>query len=66
MEKIVWDPTDEWIENSNIYRQMKKYGIETYEEFLKRSFHDYDWFWKAYFEDTGFHWHEPYTQTVDL
>ena len=63
---VEWKPTDEWIENSNIYHQMKKYGIDSYEEFLKRSFSDPDWFWRAYYEDTGFYWHEPYKRTVDL
>ena len=61
-----WFPDDRWIENSNIYKQMKKYGIGTYEEFLNRSFHDYDWFWRAYFEDTGFVWFKEYERTVDV
>lgn len=63
--EVVWKPNNDWIENSNIYKQMVKYGIKDYEEFLERSFYDYDWFWKSYFEDTGFIWFKNYEYTVD-
>jgi len=63
--EVVWKPNNDWIENSNIYKQMVKYGIKDYEEFLERSFYDYDWFWKSYFEDTGFIWFKNYESTVD-
>jgi acetyl-CoA synthetase len=63
---IAWTPDEGLVQQANITAQMRKYGIESYEAFLRSSIDDPDWFWRAFFEDIGFHWHTPYRQTVDL
>lgn len=63
---IAWQPSPSDIESSNLFQQMKKRGIETYESFLERSWNDPDWFWRAFFEDTGFEWFSDYEMTCDL
>lgn len=63
---FAWSPTPDVIANANITAQMQRYGIATYEEFLKRSCEDPDWFWATFFQDTGFLWRAPYTKTVDV
>ncbi len=61
----MWIPNDEWIEKSNLYRQMKKLGMRDYEEFLQRSFYDYEWFWSSFFEEVSFVWFEKYSKVLD-
>jgi len=57
----MWVPSDEWIENSNVYKHMRKHGMGDYGEFLQRSFYDYEWFWSSFFEEVNFVWFEKYT-----
>ena len=63
---IVWRPTKEYIENSRIWRFMQRYGIQTFEELLRRSTDDYEWFWDAAAKDMELEWYEPYERIVDL
>ncbi|NUL82932.1 MAG: AMP-binding protein [Armatimonadetes bacterium] len=63
---VAWTPSEESIRDANITRQMERYGIKSYEAFLRRSVDDPDWFWRAFFEDAGFVWKTPYRQTLDL
>ncbi|MEO0144555.1 MAG: AMP-binding protein [candidate division WOR-3 bacterium] len=63
--KIEWEPADEIIKNSNIYKILKDENI-TYEEFLKRSFSDYEWFWRRFFKDINFKWDVEFEKVVDL
>ena len=41
MEKIVWKPTNDYVEKANITRFMKKHDIKDYEELIKRSTEKY-------------------------
>ena len=61
-----WNPTPEIIRHANITAQMERYGIATYEEFLRRASSDPEWFWRAFFDDVDFLWRAPYQTTVDL
>jgi acetyl-CoA synthetase len=63
---IVWEPSNEIIDNSNIKRFMDKYGIETYEELTKRSSEDIEWFWDAAVKDLGIEWFKPYNKILDV
>ncbi len=63
--KIEWEPNDEIIKNSNIYKILKDENI-TYEEFLKRSFYDYEWFWRRFFNDINFKWDKEFEKVLDL
>ena len=45
MEKIVWKPTNDYVENSNITRFMKRYNIKDYDELIQKSTENIEWFW---------------------
>lgn len=60
-----WEPTQEIIEQSNIYQFMKKHNISTYRELQLRSIQDLEWFWKAMDEELGLVWQAPYKKVLD-
>ncbi len=66
MSKVIWEPYGDYIEKANITRFMKKHGIKTYDDLIKRSTEDIKWFWDAALEDLGVEWYEPYTETLDM
>lgn len=65
MENIVWKPTRQYIEESNIKRFMNKYNIRSYETLLDRSTEDIEWFWDAALKDLGVEWFKPYEKVLD-
>ncbi|MCK5112924.1 MAG: AMP-binding protein, partial [Thermoplasmatales archaeon] len=65
MDKIVWKPTNEYVEKANITRFMKKYDIKDYEELIKRSTEDIEWFWDAVIKDLDIEWFQPYEKVLD-
>ena len=65
MERVVWKPTKEYVVNANITRFMKKYGINDYEQLIKKSTEDIEWFWDAALEDLNIEWYKPYNKTID-
>ncbi len=66
MSDFAFIPTKEQIENSNIFRFMKKYGIKTLPELHKRSVADIDWYWDAVNDDIGIVWDKKYTIVSDV
>ncbi|MFQ5839034.1 MAG: AMP-binding protein, partial [Thermoplasmata archaeon] len=63
---IVWRPTQEQVERTNINRFMKRHDIQGHDELLKRSVEDSQWFWSAALEDLGIEWYEPPEAVLDL
>lgn len=64
---IVWQPTETYRESSRLLRLMKRLGIETYEEFYRRSIEDTEWFWEAVVrDDLELEWIRPYDRILDL
>jgi acetyl-CoA synthetase len=62
---IVWKPTSQYVDNSNMIRFMRKYGIQTLEDLIKRSIDDIEWFWDAAAKDLNIEWFKPYEKTLD-
>ncbi|MCJ7455426.1 acetate--CoA ligase [Candidatus Bathyarchaeota archaeon] len=62
---IVWNPTRQYVDNSNMKRFMQKHGIETLDELIKRSIDDVEWFWDAASEDLNIEWFRPYEKILD-
>jgi len=62
---IIWKPSKEHLENSNIARFMKKHAIKTYEELIKKSSGDISWFWDSCLKDLNIEWQKHYTKTVE-
>jgi acetyl-CoA synthetase len=65
MSEIVWKPSSEYVEGSNIKRFMSKHGIRDYDELVARSDSDISWFWDAVMKDLDIEWFEPYNAVVD-
>ena len=65
MGKIVWKPTEEYIEKANITRFMKKHDIKDYEELIKKSTEDINWFWNEALKDLNIEWYKPYEKVLD-
>ena len=65
MSDIVWQPSDELVQNSNVMRFMKKHSIATAQELIQRSSADIEWFWDEALKDLGVEWYQPYTKTLD-
>src|SRR5262245_14138051 len=63
--EIVWSPTQEWIEHSQLKRFMDRYGVSTIAELHQRSITDLEWFWQAVIEDLQIEFAEPYERILD-
>ncbi|MDH5418140.1 MAG: AMP-binding protein, partial [Nitrosopumilus sp.] len=66
MSDFVFIPTENQIQNSNIFRFMKKHGISSFEELSKKAIDDLEWFWESVDKDIGIVWDAPYTKTLDI
>jgi len=64
--EIVWRPTKEYIEKSNIKRFMDRHAIQNYEELLRRSTDDIEWFWDAIVKELGIEFFRPYNRVLDV
>jgi len=65
MDEIVWKPTNEYVENANITRFMKKHSIKNYDDLIKKSTDDIEWFWDAVMRDLNIEWFHPYEKVLD-
>jgi len=63
--EIVWRPSGDYLERSNVRRFMDRHGIGSREELIRRSTGDVAWFWRAALEDLGIEWFEPYETVMD-
>ncbi|HZQ09346.1 MAG TPA: AMP-binding protein [Anaerolineae bacterium] len=64
--EIVWRPTQERIEQSNLYRMFRRLGFTSLQEFMQRSTDDIAWFWDTMLKEMDVQFYEPYSQVVDL
>ncbi|PNX49142.1 MAG: AMP-dependent synthetase [Thermoplasmata archaeon M9B1D] len=65
MSDIVWKPNEDYIENANITRFMRKYNIKDYDELIKKSTDDIAWFWDAVIKDLNIEFYKLYTRVYD-
>lgn len=65
MNDIIWQPYGDYLEKSNIALFMKRHGIGSYEELIRRCNSDIEWFWDEALKDLGISWYRPYTQVLD-
>ena len=64
--EFVWHPTPELVAQSNLQRFIKKHGLGSYDELMRRSTTDITWFWDAVLRDLDIQFYEPYSRVVDL
>src|SRR5438445_666845 len=65
MTDFAWTPTAEYVERANLTRFMRRHGIDSYPELIKRSQDDMEWFWGAVVEDLGIEFFHPYRAVVE-
>ena len=65
MAEVAWRPTPEYVENANVTRFMRKHGIDSIDEFRRRSIEEAEWFWDAVVEDLGIEFTTPYERVLD-
>ena len=66
MSEYAWEPTEDFLQNSNIAKFMAEHSLSDYEELKAAWLADRIWFWQAASEHLGIHWYEQPTDTVDL
>ncbi|MFQ5691698.1 MAG: AMP-binding protein [Nitrospinota bacterium] len=64
--KIIWEPTGDYLNHSNVRRFMDRHGIADPRELVRRSARDFEWFWEAALEDLGIEWYRKYDRLLDL
>lgn len=65
MSKYIWTPSQDFLNNSNVARFMKKYGIKDYRELIEKSTSDIEWFWSTVEKELNIHWFRPYERVLD-
>ncbi|HEX2296633.1 MAG TPA: AMP-binding protein [Actinomycetota bacterium] len=65
MTDYVWTPTPDYVERAAVTRLMRRHGIETYRDLVRRSSEDLEWFWEAVVEDVGIDFFRPYETLLD-
>jgi acetyl-CoA synthetase len=65
MAEVAWRPSPEYIENANVTRFMHRHGIDSIDEFRRRSVEDMEWFWDAIVQDMGVDFTTPYKRVLD-
>jgi acetyl-CoA synthetase len=63
--EIAWRPTPEYRDGSRLAAFMRRHGISSYDDLVRRSTHDLEWFWEAVFDDLRIEFYEPYHQLLD-
>ena len=66
MSELIWRPSPEYIEGSNLTRLMRRHGIGSQHEMLRRSVEDVGWFWSEVERDLGLSWIRPYDRVLDV
>lgn len=65
-QEVIWRPPRELIEKSNVMRFMRRNGIKTYEDLVRRSAEELEWFWDAVVKDLKIEFFQPYDKVLDL
>ena len=73
IDEVVYEPSDEVVQGSNVYQFMQKHGIDDFEELHRRTVEDVDgveasgldWFWDEVVEHLGLEFYEPYDAVLD-
>lgn len=63
---IVFEPSAELANKSNIKRFMNNNAISDYAELIKRSADDIEWYWDAVNKDLNIEWFRPYRKVLDV
>ena len=62
---MVWEPSEEQIARANLTRLMRRNGIDSYEQLVRRSQEDPGWFWAVAVDDLGLEFSKPWSAIYD-
>jgi acetyl-CoA synthetase len=62
---VIWQPSPEFVESSNVWRFLKRLGFAGLEEFLRFSREETDRFWDEMLRELRVEWFEPYQAVRD-
>jgi acetyl-CoA synthetase len=62
---MIWNPTQAWIESTNVWRFMQRLGFHDREAFLRFSRENPERFWDEMMREMGVEWFKPYQQVLD-
>lgn len=65
MSDFEFIPTEKQIQESNIFKFMKKHNLSSLEELSQKAKNDLEWYWKSVDSDIGIIWDEPYSKILD-
>ena len=65
MSDFEFVPTQNQVEESNIFRFMQKHGLSSISELSKKAKDELEWFWQEVDQDIGVVWDSPYSQILD-
>lgn len=63
--KWIWQPSREFVEQTNVHRFMNRLGFRTVDDFLRFSREDLESFWDEIVKEAGVEWFEPYEKVLD-
>src|SRR5258708_37914514 len=63
--KWIWEPSPEWIRQTNVYRFMQRLGIPDRAQFIRFSQERLEEFWDEMAKEAGIHWLQPYERVLD-
>ena len=62
---MIWEPSREFIESTNVWRFLDRLGFKDREEFLRFSRDQPERFWDELMKELRVEWFEPYQQVLD-
>jgi acetyl-CoA synthetase len=62
---MIWNPTQAWIESTNVWRFMQRLGLHDRDAFLLFSRKNPERFWDEMMREMGVEWFEPYQKVLD-
>ncbi len=65
-DKFVWNPPEDVVKKSNIYKMMQQVGLNNYLDFWKWSVNNKEDFWEQTVQNLGIKQHKKHTSIVDV
>ena len=62
---MIWQPSREFIESTNVWRFLRRLGLSTREEFLRFSREEPERFWDEMMREMRVDWFRPYERVLD-
>jgi hypothetical protein len=63
--RLIWEPSRECIESTNVYPFMQRLGFADYRDFIRYSQDRLEELWDKMVRELGIDWFQPYQQVLD-